>query len=86
MCLIQFQSLLVSPSEKEFDELGTLLKTRIEEGNGETIFNVEDNEGGYLVASKNYYQVHSKAVKLIGFLLVQVVACLRKIMRRRSLR
>jgi hypothetical protein len=36
---------LISPDEEEYDELGALLKARIEEGNGETIFNIESVEG-----------------------------------------
>lgn len=43
------QNLLVSPTEKEFDELGASLKHRIEEGNGETIFNIQDNDSNLII-------------------------------------
>lgn len=34
--------MLVSPNEKEYDDLVGIIKSRIEEGNGETIFDVGD--------------------------------------------
>ncbi|ODM93113.1 GTP-binding protein 1 [Orchesella cincta] len=40
-------SMLVSPNEKEYDDLVSIIKNRVEEGNGETIFDVGDaTEGG----------------------------------------
>lgn len=38
--------MLVSPNEKEYDDLVGIIKGRIEEGNGETIFDVGDTTEG----------------------------------------
>lgn len=38
--------MLVSPNEKEYDDLVAIIKCRIEEGNGETIFDVGDSSEG----------------------------------------
>ncbi|CAL8110227.1 unnamed protein product [Orchesella dallaii] len=44
---ITTKSMLVSPNEKEYDDLVSIIKSRVEEGNGETIFDVGDaTEGG----------------------------------------
>lgn len=41
----------MSPNEKEYDSLVVIIKNRIEEGNGETIFDVGDTTEG-----KTYYE------------------------------
>ncbi|XP_021958396.1 GTP-binding protein 1 isoform X2 [Folsomia candida] len=58
------KNLLVSPTEKEFDELGASLKHRIEEGNGETIFNIQDNDSNGL--SKEDFDASVATLKSIS--------------------
>ncbi|CAG7730374.1 unnamed protein product [Allacma fusca] len=54
MCL-QTKTALVSPNAEEYDALISVLKDRIEEGNGETIFNVGDTpEGGAGLTAEDF--------------------------------
>ena len=46
-----FQTILVSPSTEQFDLLRTRLADRVEEGQGETIYEVGVAEGEYIQLS-----------------------------------
>ncbi len=49
-----FQTILVSPNADEYEIIMMDLKTQIDEGHGETIFNVGDATEGLFIFSFNF--------------------------------
>lgn len=63
--------MLVSPNEKEYDDLVAIVKGRIEEGNGETIFDIGDtSEGMHINISFQYLKTISSLSLIIAYKMI----------------
>jgi len=70
--------LLISPDEKEFDKITDLVKQRLEEGNGECIFNVGETREGDMGLNEQDFEASVATLESVAASVNAVCVPLRK--------